>query len=79
MNLDATAIRNLELVKNMRDGTKRGTLLDVLDFTVTSMGARKLRSWIECPLLDFGADKRPSAAVKELLEKLQLRTALRKK
>ena len=31
MNLDATAIRNLELVKNMRDGTKRGTLLDVLD------------------------------------------------
>ena len=71
MNLDATAIRNLELVKNMRDGTKRGTLLDVLDFTVTSMGARKLRSWIECPLLDLA-----QINVKELLENLQLRTGL---
>ena len=45
----------------MRDGTKRGTLLDVLDFTVTSMGARKLRSWIECPAFGFGADKRAPA------------------
>ncbi len=35
MNLDATAIRNLELIKNMRDGSKRGTLLDILDFTGT--------------------------------------------
>ena len=40
MNLDATAIRNLELIKNMRDGSKRGTLLDILDFTGTSMGSR---------------------------------------
>ena len=40
MNLDATAIRNLELIKNMRDGGKRGTLLDILDFTGTSMGSR---------------------------------------
>ena len=76
MNLDATAIRNLELVKNMRDGTKRGTLLDVLDFTVTSMGARKLRSWIECPLLDLGQINARQAAVAELLGNLQLRTAL---
>lgn len=76
MNLDATAIRNLELVKNMRDGTKRGTLLDVLDFTVTSMGARKLRSWIECPLLDLAQINARQQAVKELLENLQLRTGL---
>ncbi|PWM77780.1 MAG: DNA mismatch repair protein MutS [Phascolarctobacterium sp.] len=76
MNLDATAIRNLELVKNMRDGTKRGTLLDVLDFTVTSMGARKLRSWIECPLLDLGQINARQQAVAELLNNLQLRTAL---
>ncbi len=76
MNLDATAIRNLELVKNMRDGSKRGTLLDVLDFTVTSMGARRLRSWIECPLLDLGAVNTRQEAVAELLENLQLRTAL---
>ena len=79
MNLDATAIRNLELVKNMRDGTKRGTLLDVLDFTVTSMGARKLRSWIECPLLDLAQINARQQAVKELLEICSCVPALRKK
>lgn len=52
MNLDATAIRNLELVKNMKDGTRHGTLLDVLDYTRTAMGARQLRQWVETPLLD---------------------------
>ncbi|WP_432642437.1 DNA mismatch repair protein MutS [Acidaminococcus sp.] len=52
MNLDATAIRNLELVKNMKDGTRHGTLLDVLDYTRTAMGARQLRQWVEAPLLD---------------------------
>jgi len=55
MNLDVTAIRNLELVRNMADGGRRGTLLSVLDFTRTSMGARRLRSWIEEPLLDTDA------------------------
>ena len=76
MQLDATAIRNLELVKNMRDGSKRGTLMDVLDFTSTSMGARKLRSWIECPLLDVGHIKQRQDAVAELLEDNLLREAV---
>ena len=72
MQLDATAIRNLELVRNMRDGSKRGTLLDILDFTHTSMGARKLRSWIECPLLDLGRIYARQEAVAELLENTAL-------
>ena len=76
MNLDATAIRNLELVRNMRDGSKRGTLLDVLDFTNTSMGARKLRSWIECPLLDLGKIYERQDAVAELLDNSTLREAV---
>ena len=76
MNLDATAIRNLELVRNMRDGSKRGTLLDVLDFTNTSMGARKLRSWIECPLLDLGKIYERQDAVAELLDNTTLREAV---
>lgn len=79
MQLDATAIRNLELVKNMRDGSKRGTLMDVLDFTSTSMGARKLRSWIECPLLDVGHIKQRQDAVVELLEDNLLREAVTEK
>lgn len=76
MSLDVTAIRNLELVRNMRDGGKRGTLLDVLDFTRTSMGARKLRSWIECPLLDLGHIYARQEAIAELLEKPELRENL---
>lgn len=79
MQMDATAIRNLELVKNMRDGSKRGTLMDVLDFTSTSMGARKLRSWIECPLLDVGHIKQRQDAVAELLDDNLLREAVTEK
>jgi len=76
MSLDVTAIRNLELVRNMRDGGKRGTLLDVLDFTRTSMGARKLRNWIECPLLDLGHIYARQEAIGELLAKAELREGL---
>ena len=76
MNLDVTAIRNLELVKNMADGSKRGTLLSVLDFTKTSMGARRLRSWIENPLLDIGRIGERQEAVAELLAGSELREAV---
>ena len=76
MNLDATAIRNLELIKNMRDGGKKGTLLDVLDFTSTSMGARALRSWIESPLLDLNQILQRQDAVEELVNQPDLRDAL---
>ena len=50
MMLDINAIRNLELVKTNRDGKRYGSLLWVLDKTKTSMGARKLQSWILSPL-----------------------------
>ena len=79
MNLDATAVRNLELIKNMRDGSKRGTLLDVLDFTSTSMGARKLRNWIECPLLDLSQIRSRQEAIGELLTNVQMRGNLQEK
>lgn len=76
MNLDATAIRNLELVKNMREGGKRGTLLDVLDFTATSMGFRCLRNWIECPLVDLVRIGERQDAVEELVNQPALRDGL---
>ncbi len=68
MQLDVTAIRNLELVRNMSDGGKRGTLLGVLDFTQTSMGARRLRTWMEEPLLDINLIMERQEAVAELLD-----------
>ncbi len=76
MSLDVTAVRNLELVRNMHDGSKRGTLLGVLDFTNTSMGARKLRKWIECPLLDIQRIYERQDGIEELLQQTELRDAL---
>jgi len=50
MMLDVNAIRNLELTKTLRDNKRYGSLLWLLDKTKTSMGARKLQSWILSPL-----------------------------
>lgn len=53
MCLDINARRNLELTEKLRDKSKKGTLLWVLDKTSTSMGGRRLRRWINDPLLDI--------------------------
>ena len=51
MQLDASTRRNLELTQPLQfNGSKKSTLLYLLDATKTSMGARLLRSWIDCPL-----------------------------
>lgn len=76
MGLDVTAMRNLELVRNMQDGTKRGTLLAVLDATNTSMGARRLRSWLEQPLIDIQRIYNRQEAVAELVAQMALRENL---
>jgi DNA mismatch repair protein MutS len=52
MALDASTRRNLELTESIRSGHKRGSLLGVLDATVTPMGGRLLRRWLQQPLLD---------------------------
>jgi DNA mismatch repair protein MutS len=49
--VDDTSCQNLELLKNMRSGTRKGSLLGVIDRTMTAMGARLLRSWLRYPLL----------------------------
>ncbi len=54
MDLPLTTRRNLELTETMRNGERRGSLIWVLDRTKTAMGRRKLRSFIEQPLLDAG-------------------------
>ena len=66
MELDWATRRSLELTETLRSGEKRGSLLWVLDKTKTSMGGRKLRSWVERPLLSVVAIKRRLAAVDEL-------------
>lgn len=51
MRLDLSTRRSLELTQNLADGSRKWTLLSVLDETVTPMGARQLRKWLEQPLL----------------------------
>lgn len=53
MALDSTTRNNLELTRAMRSGNMRGSLLGVIDHTVTSMGGRLLRQWLGQPLLDI--------------------------
>lgn len=53
MILDAATRRNLEITETIRNSGNRGTLLGVIDQTVTPMGARLLRQWVHQPLLDI--------------------------
>ena len=55
MTLDAATRRNLELTETIRSGRTEGSLLGVLDKTITAMGGRRLRTWLHQPLLDVKA------------------------
>lgn len=74
--LDTYTLRNLEVTRNLRDGGKKDTLLDVLDFTETAMGSRLLKQWLEAPLLSIVAIDRRLDAVQEMVEDFGLRGAL---
>jgi DNA mismatch repair protein MutS len=63
LGLDETTQRNLELVKNLSDGGEKYTLLQVLDHTRTSMGARMLKRWILNPLTDLDSIRQRSETV----------------
>ncbi|MEM3397265.1 MAG: DNA mismatch repair protein MutS [Thermoplasmata archaeon] len=53
MILDSTTLRNLELVRNIRDGSPKGTLFETLDATVTPLGSRLLKKFLLAPLVDL--------------------------
>ena len=73
MSLDINARRNLEITEKMRDKSKKGTLLWVLDKTSTSMGGRLLRRWLNDPLIDITEINRRLDGVKELKDNIILR------
>ena len=73
MSLDISARRNLEITEKLRDKSKKGTLLWVLDKTSTSMGGRALRRWLNDPLVDVFEINKRLEAVKELKENIILR------
>jgi len=67
MVIDATTRRNLELVRTLREGSTKGSLLWLIDRTLTPMGGRLLRDWLLQPLLSPAAIDRRLDAVEELL------------
>jgi DNA mismatch repair protein MutS len=77
MRMDPATRKSLELTQNMTDGTRRHTLLGVLDETVTPMGARLMRRWVEQPLLDIEAIQLRQAAVARLHQFALIRGELR--
>ncbi|HVS61710.1 MAG TPA: DNA mismatch repair protein MutS [Gemmatimonadaceae bacterium] len=76
MPLDEMTRRNLELVESMRGGETSGTLLGVLDRTLTPMGARLLRQWLLAPLIDRSLIDARLGAVDVLSDTL-VRSAMR--
>ena len=77
MPLDEMTRRNLELVESMRGAERAGTLLDVLDRTMTPMGARSMRGWVLAPLTDRAAIEARLDAVQALAKDPLARAALR--
>ena len=82
MTLDASTRRNLELTETIRRGETQGSLLSILDQTVTPMGHRLIRQWISKPLLDIHAINSRQHILghflKEGLIRNELRSALSK-
>ncbi len=74
MVLDAHTQRNLELLQGTRNASVQGSLLSVLDRTLTPMGARNLRKTITQPLLDLSELDARLAGVEELYESPALRS-----
>jgi len=81
MVLDSATQKNLELIKNIHDASNRGTLLSVLDKTVTPMGSRLLKKWILRPLIDVNKINERLDAVtemkKESIKRVELKDMLK--
>ena len=77
MILDSATRRNLELTETLRDKQKRGSLLWGLDKTKTAMGARKLREFVEQPLLYKDAIEKRLDAIEAINKELIVREELR--
>ena len=75
------SIRNLEVTQNMANGSKKGSLLSIVDKTSTAAGSRKLKNWLENPLLDINEIKKRQEIVgdfvKHYFEKSDVKTNLK--
>jgi len=75
--VDELSRQNLELTKNIRTGSRRATLLGILDRTATAMGARLLANWLRYPLIDLDEIRLRHDAVAELKDNILTRRSIR--
>ncbi|MFI0434284.1 MAG: DNA mismatch repair protein MutS [Parachlamydiaceae bacterium] len=68
MSLDRMTQRNLELTTSLQDGTRKNTLLNILDHTHTPMGARLLNQWVKQPLLSIKTIHQRQEAIQSFLD-----------
>ncbi len=79
MILDASAVKNLELVRNLRDNRRTDSLLDVIDYTVNSMGSRLIRSWLLSPSLSLDTIEQRQDGIHDFLSHTIERHEIREK
>lgn len=77
MVIDEATQANLELTETVRGGKREGSLVGVLDETVTAAGGRRLRTWLTYPLLDARRIRARHDAIEELVERFGLRERVR--
>jgi DNA mismatch repair protein MutS len=75
--VDELSCRNLELESNIRSGTRHGTLIGIIDRTLTAMGARLLKTWLRYPLISAEDIQSRLEAVEEAKNSIQIRYAIR--
>ncbi|MDY6790562.1 MAG: DNA mismatch repair protein MutS [Thermodesulfobacteriota bacterium] len=75
--LDEQSFQNLEIIKNIQTGSGKGTLLEIMDHTVTSMGGRLLKRWLRYPLVDLKKIELRLDAVQEAKNTLHIRRSIR--
>ena len=76
--LDSVSFRNLEILKNIRTGTAKGSLFEAVDFTITPMGKRLLQKWLAYPLIDKEEIDWRLDGVEEFSQSLIARSEVRK-
>lgn len=77
--IDDISCRNLEILNNIHTGSIKGTLLGVIDRTITAMGGRLLKTWIRYPLLDVQEIRSRQDAIEEAKKKVQIRRNIRER
>jgi DNA mismatch repair protein MutS len=77
--VDNISFRNLEINKNILTGSRQGTLLGIMDRTVTAMGSRLLKRWIRYPLMDVPEIESRQNAVLEVKANVPIRRNIREK